>query len=161
MNTGRHLEDSFTKGKKDTYLIPRVLYLSQAISHWELMQRVKASGGLERHANRSTVPNDAASDKVLLQDTLHTPDLCLTVMSIGRTLKVGYTVQFAGNSCDIKKGEDGCIIGYKPLAKIVRESNAISAEPASTFSRFIAGDTIFQLTPFALLFALVPSPEFV
>ena len=54
LNTGRHLEDSFTKGKKDTYLIPRVLYSSQAIGCWQLMQRVKASGGLERPANRST-----------------------------------------------------------------------------------------------------------
>ena len=53
LNTGRHLEDSFTKGKKDTYLIPRVLYSSQAIARWKLMQRVKSSGGLERPANQS------------------------------------------------------------------------------------------------------------
>ena len=50
LNTGRHLEDSFTKGKNDTYLI-RVLYSSQAIARWQLMQRVKSSGGLERPAN--------------------------------------------------------------------------------------------------------------
>ena len=30
-------------------------------------------------------------------------------------LKAGYTVQFAGNSCDIKKGEDGHIVGRKPI----------------------------------------------
>jgi hypothetical protein len=60
------------------------------------------------------VPNGATSNKVLLKDTLHAPDLCLTVVSIGRIVKAGFTVQFAGKSCDIKRGEDGHVIGRIP-----------------------------------------------
>ena len=67
-------------------------------------------------------------------------------MSIGRILKASNTVEFAGSSCDIKKGEDGRIIGRKPIVQSQEsretkcsESNTISAEPVSTLSRFIAG----------------------
>jgi hypothetical protein len=38
------------------------------------------------------VPNGATSSKVLLKNALHAPDLCLTVVSIGRIVKAGYTV---------------------------------------------------------------------
>ena len=65
------------------------------------MQRVKASEGFERPANQSTEWLSVEQIEVLLQDTLHAPDLCLTVISIRHILKAGYTVQFAGNSCDI------------------------------------------------------------
>ena len=51
------------------------------------------------------VPNGATSNKVLLKDTLHASDLCLTVVSIGGIVKAGYAVQFSGNSCDIKRVE--------------------------------------------------------
>ena len=162
LNTGRHLEDSFTKSKRDTYLIPCLLYLSKSIAHWQLMQRVKASGGLERPANRST-KRRVASNKVLLKDTLHAPDLCHTVMLIW-ILKAGYTEQFAGNSCGIEKGEGGRIIGHKQIVhsycKLVSE---ISAEPVSTISRFIAGSGHISVDAARVLtvFALVPSPEFV
>ena len=66
-------------------------------------------------------------------------------MSIGHILKASNTVQFAGSSCDIKKGEDGHIIGRKPIVRSQEsretkcsESNTISAEPVLTFSHFIA-----------------------
>ena len=61
------------------------------------------------------VPNGTTSNKVLLKDTLHAPDLCLTVVSIGRIVKAGYTVQFAGNSCEIKGGQDDRVIGRIPV----------------------------------------------
>lgn len=49
------------------------------------------------------VPNGATlNKKVLLKDTLHALDLCLAVVSIERIVKAGYTVHFAGDSCDIK-----------------------------------------------------------
>ena len=42
--------------------------------------------------------------------------MCLTVVLIGRIVKAGYTVQFAGSSCDIKRGENGPIIGRIPAS---------------------------------------------
>ena len=84
------------------------------------------------------VPNGATSSRVLLKDALHAPDLCLTVVSIGRIIKAGYAVQFAGDSCDIKKGEDGRIIGRIPVSAnglfkvehaFAAADNAASAEP--------------------------------
>ena len=62
------------------------------------------------------MPNGATSSRILLKDTLYAPDLCLTVVSIGRIVKAGYTVQFAGSSCDIKRGENGPIIGRIPAS---------------------------------------------
>jgi hypothetical protein len=120
LNTGRHLEDSFTKGKRDTYLIPRVLYslsLSPA-GKWSELKPPESLRDLQIE-----VPNGVVSNKVLLKDNLHAPDLYLTVMSIGRILKAGYTVQFAGNSCDIKNGEDGRIVGHKPIAQVEFRQN--------------------------------------
>ena len=57
------------------------------------------------------VPNGTTLSQILLKDTLYAPDLCLTVVSIGHIVKAGYTVQFAESSCDIKRGENGPIIG--------------------------------------------------
>ena len=57
------------------------------------------------------VPNGMMSNKVLLKDTLHALDLCLTIVSIGCIVMASYTVQFAGNSCKIKGGQDNCFIG--------------------------------------------------
>ena len=61
------------------------------------------------------VPNGKKSTEVLLKNALHAPDLALTVVSIGRIAKAGYTVQFAEDSCTIKKGDDGPIIGQIPV----------------------------------------------
>ena len=57
------------------------------------------------------VLNGTMSNKVLLKDTLYVPDLCLTVVLIGRIMKAGFTVQFADDVCHIKRGDDGHIIG--------------------------------------------------
>ena len=45
------------------------------------------------------VPNGAMSNKVILKDMLHVPDLCLTIMSVGCIIKARYTVQFANDAC--------------------------------------------------------------
>ena len=59
------------------------------------------------------VPNSLMLNKVILKDTLHAPDLCLTVVSVGCIIKAGYTVQFADDVCQIK-AEDSHIIGRIP-----------------------------------------------
>lgn len=50
----------------------------------------------------------------MLKGTLYVPDVSLTVVSIGRIVKAGYTVWFAKNPCDFKRGEDDRIMGYIP-----------------------------------------------
>jgi len=60
------------------------------------------------------VPNGKTSLKVLLKDTLYMPDLALTVILIGHIAKAGYTIQFAEDSCKIKKGDNGPVIGQVP-----------------------------------------------
>jgi hypothetical protein len=60
------------------------------------------------------VPNGASSTKVLLRDALYAPDLGLTVVSIGRIVKAGCTVEFEGGTCKIKR--DGHVIGNVPAS---------------------------------------------
>ena len=60
------------------------------------------------------IPNGASSTKVMLRDTLHAPDLGLTVVSIGHIVQAGYTVEFTDGCCNIKKKSDGHIIGSVP-----------------------------------------------
>jgi hypothetical protein len=64
-------------------------------------------------------------------------------MSIGHIVKAGYIVQFAGDSCDINSGENGCIIGHIPVgvkgyleSKVFAVTDkAISAEPVNILTR--------------------------
>ena len=60
------------------------------------------------------VPNGASSSKVRLCDVLYAPDMGLTVVSIGRIVKAGCTVQFEDGSCKIKR--NGSIIGEIPAS---------------------------------------------
>ena len=60
------------------------------------------------------VPNGASSTKVLLCNALYTPDLGLTVVSIGCIVKAGCTVEFEDGTCKIKR--NGCIIGNVPTS---------------------------------------------
>ena len=80
------------------------------------------------------VPNGATSSKVLLKDALHAPDLCLTVVSIGRIVKAGFTVQFANDSCNIRRGESGDIIGRIPVGAngLFKVEHAFAAAESAT-----------------------------
>jgi hypothetical protein len=75
------------------------------------------------------VPNGKASTKVLLKDALHAPDLCLMVVSIGRIIKAGYTMEFIDGHCNIKRGPDGPIIGQIPVTQngLFRTEHAFAA----------------------------------
>jgi hypothetical protein len=84
------------------------------------------------------VPNGATSNKVLLKDTLYMLDLCLTVVSIRRITKAGFTIQFADDVCHIKKGDDSHIIGrilasanglFKVEHAFGADNSATTAEP--------------------------------
>jgi hypothetical protein len=48
------------------------------------------------------VPNSNASTSMLLRDTLHAPDMGITIISVSHIAKAGYTVCFKGNSCKIR-----------------------------------------------------------
>ena len=60
------------------------------------------------------VPNGASSNKILLRDALYAPDMGLTVVSIGRIVKAGCSVQFEDGSCKIKC--NGSTIGSIPAS---------------------------------------------
>ena len=48
------------------------------------------------------VPNGDTTTPILLHDTLHVPDMVLTIVSIGRITSTGNTVTFKEKSCEIK-----------------------------------------------------------
>ena len=61
------------------------------------------------------VPNGAKTSKILLRDAFHAPDLALTIVSVGRILDAGYSVEFDTNTktCYLRKA-DGTVIGNIP-----------------------------------------------
>ncbi len=60
------------------------------------------------------VPNGEVLTPVLLKDTLHAPQIGLTVVSIGRIAKAGYSVSFEDNHCKIRKDQDRRVVGSIP-----------------------------------------------
>jgi hypothetical protein len=61
------------------------------------------------------VPNGQSTTSVLLRDALHAPDMGVTIVSINRITRAGYTVSFEGDSCKIKN-KRGHIIGTIPAS---------------------------------------------
>ena len=59
------------------------------------------------------VPNDKSTTPVLLRDTLHAPDMGLTIVSISRITGAGHTVSFEGKSYKMKN-KAGVLIGKIP-----------------------------------------------
>jgi LTR polyprotein gag-polypeptide-like protein/Pol polyprotein len=57
-----------------------------------------------------TVPNGTSTTPITLKNTLYTPDMGLTVVSISHIAVAGYSVAFEGNSCKIKD-KKGAIVG--------------------------------------------------
>jgi transposase InsO family protein len=62
------------------------------------------------------VPNGSSTTPVLLRDTLHAPDMALTIISIGRITSAGSTVTFENAACKIKN-KAGKVIGNIPASK--------------------------------------------
>src|SRR6266702_3201851 len=60
------------------------------------------------------VPNGEVLTPVLLKDTLHAPQIGLTVVSIGRIAKASYSVSFEDNHCKIRKDQDRRVVGSIP-----------------------------------------------
>jgi len=60
------------------------------------------------------VPNGEVLTPVLLKDTLHAPQIGLTVVSIGRIAKASYSVSFKDNHCKIRKDQDRHVVGSIP-----------------------------------------------
>lgn len=50
---------------------------------------------------RIHVPNGESFTPVILRDTLHAPEMALTVVSISRIAKAGLSVSFEGSICKI------------------------------------------------------------
>jgi Pol polyprotein/gag-pre-integrase-like protein len=69
--------------------------------------------------------------KVLLKDVLHTPDMTLTVVSIGRIMKAGYNIKFDKDEqvCWICKKKNGPVIGRIPVSanNLFKVEHALSA----------------------------------
>jgi transposase InsO family protein len=61
------------------------------------------------------VPNGDMTTPVLLKDTLHAPDMALTIVSIGRITGTGSSVTFEDNTCKIKT-RSGKLIGNIPAS---------------------------------------------
>jgi hypothetical protein len=61
------------------------------------------------------VPNSAKTTKILLRDAFHAPDLALTIVSVGRIIDAGYSVEFNTNTkmCYFRKA-DSTVIGNIP-----------------------------------------------
>ena len=64
---------------------------------------------------RVEVPNGNSTTPVLLRDTLHAPDMALTIISIGRITSAGHTVTFENKACKIKN-KAGKLIGSIPAS---------------------------------------------
>jgi len=60
------------------------------------------------------VPNREVLTPVLLKDTLHAPQIGLTIVSIGHIAKAGYSVSFEDNHCKIRKDQDQRVVGSIP-----------------------------------------------
>ena len=61
------------------------------------------------------VPNGNSTTPVLLHNTLHTPDMALTIISIGCITSAGHTVTFENQACKIKN-KAGKLIGNIPAS---------------------------------------------
>jgi transposase InsO family protein len=62
---------------------------------------------------RIRVPNGKSSTPVILHDALYAPEMALTVISINRITKAGYSVSFEKEACKIKDG-GGKVVGVIP-----------------------------------------------
>ena len=63
---------------------------------------------------RIRVPNGESSyTPVILRDALHAPEMALTVVSISRIVKAGFSVSFEGNVCKIVS-KKGTVVGRIP-----------------------------------------------
>ena len=68
---------------------------------------------------RIRVPNGQISTPVVLRDTLYAPDIALTVVSISRITKAGFTVSFEGKTCKITSP------GGKTIGRIPANGNGL------------------------------------
>ena len=78
------------------------------------------------------VPNGSATTPILLRDTLHAPEMTLTIISISRITRAGNSVTFKDKSCEIKN-KSGKVIGTIPatsngLYKVEHNHSAASAK---------------------------------
>jgi hypothetical protein len=61
------------------------------------------------------IQNGQSTTKVLLCDTLHAPDMGVTIVSISQIMKAGCTVSFGRDSCTIQN-KQGATIGIIPAS---------------------------------------------
>src|SRR5487761_336488 len=62
---------------------------------------------------RIEVPNGESSTPIVLKDVLHAPDMGITIVSINRITKAGFTATFAQDFCQIRN-KSGKVIGTIP-----------------------------------------------
>src|SRR6266403_307524 len=62
------------------------------------------------------VPNGESSTPVMLRDVLHAPDMGITIISVNRIAKAGYSVTFKDNTCQIRN-KAGKLVGTIPASQ--------------------------------------------
>ena len=60
------------------------------------------------------VPHRKSSMPIILKETLHAPDILVTIVSVNQITKAEYTVSFKANLCKITRGDR--IIGTIPIS---------------------------------------------
>jgi hypothetical protein len=82
------------------------------------------------------VPNRHGTTPVILRNTLHAPKMAMTIISIRRIVKSGYTVSFKQDRCQIKN-KSGKIIGKFPASTnyLYKVEHAFSAASANTMEQ--------------------------
>jgi len=78
------------------------------------------------------VPNGQVTTPITLRDTLHAPDMALTIISIGRIVNSGCSVSFKKKSCKIKN-KSGKTIGDIPASSngLFKVKHSFAAASAS------------------------------
>jgi hypothetical protein len=62
------------------------------------------------------VPNGESPTPIILKDVLHAPEMGITIISVNRIAKAGYSVTFKNNVCQIRNKSDK-IIGSIPVSQ--------------------------------------------
>ena len=85
---------------------------------------------------RIDIPNGDSTNPIILCDTLHAPDMALTIVSIGCITSIGNTVTFKNKSCKIKN-KSGKIISNIPSNSngLYKVDHSHSAFAASTVEK--------------------------
>jgi hypothetical protein len=108
------------------------------------------------------VPNGMTMTPIILRDALHTPDIGVTVVSIGRIAKAGFSVLFEGSRCKIMDKNQMIIGDIQSAIMGFTKSYMLGRQllSKSTFSLCIGDLATFLSMPSILSFAKMSWQDF-